>query len=108
MQALIYPGLGLGTILSKSKMMTDNMIVAGAKRLSELAPALKDPDDALLPPFGHAADVNFEIALAVIDQAIEDGVAQVDVPKEKRRAWAEEKRWKPEYMEYEYAEDGLK
>lgn len=51
-QALIYPGLGLGTILSKSKMMTDKMIVAGAKRLGELAPALKDPDQGLLPDFG--------------------------------------------------------
>jgi len=51
-QALIYPGLGLGTILSESKMMTDKMIVAGAQRLSELAPALKDPDASLLPPFG--------------------------------------------------------
>ena len=49
---MIYPGLGLGTILSGSKTMTDKMIVAGAHRLSELAPALKDPDQALLPPFG--------------------------------------------------------
>lgn len=32
--------------------MTDKMIVAGAKRLSEVAPALKDPDQSLLPPFG--------------------------------------------------------
>ena len=51
-QALIYPGLGLGTILSQSKLMTDKMIIAGAKKLSELAPAMRDPDDALLPPFG--------------------------------------------------------
>lgn len=32
--------------------MTDKMIVAGAKRLAELAPAMKDPDQALLPDFG--------------------------------------------------------
>jgi malate dehydrogenase (oxaloacetate-decarboxylating) len=51
-QALIYPGLGRGTILSKAKFMTDKMIVAGAKRLAELAPAIKDPDQALLPDFG--------------------------------------------------------
>jgi len=31
--------------------MTDKMIVAGAKRLAELAPALNDPDQALLPLF---------------------------------------------------------
>ncbi len=32
--------------------MTDRMIMAGAKRLSELGPALQDPDSALLPDFG--------------------------------------------------------
>jgi malate dehydrogenase (oxaloacetate-decarboxylating) len=51
-QALIYPGLGRGTILSKAKVMTDKMIVAGAKRLAELAPAMKDHNQALLPDFG--------------------------------------------------------
>jgi malate dehydrogenase (oxaloacetate-decarboxylating) len=42
----------LGTILAEAKRMTDGMIVAGAKRLSDMAPALKDPSDSLLPPFG--------------------------------------------------------
>jgi malate dehydrogenase (oxaloacetate-decarboxylating) len=51
-QALIYPGLGRGTILSKANFMTDKMIVAGANRLAELAPAMKDHTQALLPDFG--------------------------------------------------------
>lgn len=51
-QALIYPGLGFGTILADATKMTDKMIVAGSKRLSELAPALKDSSKALLPEFG--------------------------------------------------------
>jgi len=55
-QALIYPGLGLGTILANATKMTDKMIVAGSKRLSELAPALKDPKKALLPEFGGQSD----------------------------------------------------
>jgi len=42
----------MGAILAEAKMMTDGMIAAGAKRLSDLAPALKDPSDSLLPPFG--------------------------------------------------------
>jgi malate dehydrogenase (oxaloacetate-decarboxylating) len=51
-QALIYPGLGHGAILAEASKMTDKMIVAGSKRLSELAPALQDPSKALLPDFG--------------------------------------------------------
>ena len=109
--------------------MTDKMIVAGSNRLSELAPALKDPKNALLPEFGgelnfrlsrseeakrlmvDAASVNFEIALAVLEQATEEGVAQVeDIPTSAgdRRKWAEEKRWVPEYLQYQYDPAGRK
>ncbi|WRT70204.1 uncharacterized protein IL334_007199 [Kwoniella shivajii] len=109
--ALIYPGLGLGTILSRSKSMTDSMIVAGAKRLSELAPALKDPDESLLPEFGDAAQVNFEVALAVMAAAKDAGVAREEkMPddEDERRDWAENKRWEANYAEYVYDKDGLK
>ncbi|ODN94753.1 malate dehydrogenase (oxaloacetate-decarboxylating) [Cryptococcus wingfieldii CBS 7118] len=111
--ALIYPGLGLGTILSKSSTMTDKMIVAGAQRLAHLAPALKEknPDLALLPAFGDAQAVNFEVALAVIEQAVEEGVSREEgLPKGKEevRKWALEKRWEPEYVEFEYDPEGLK
>ncbi|GFZ48749.1 NAD-dependent malic enzyme [Saitozyma sp. JCM 24511] len=108
--ALIYPGLGLGTILSRAKTMTDKMIVAGARRLAELAPALNDPNQALLPDFGDAAKVNFEVGLAVLEQAIEEGVAtEKELPKskEERRKWADQKRWAPEYLEYVYDTEGL-
>jgi malate dehydrogenase (oxaloacetate-decarboxylating) len=117
--------------------MTDKMIVAGAKRLAELAPALKDPDQALLPDFGgesttvdpgheeihttdtrycsadsfsaDAAKVNLEVGLAVLEQAIEEGVAtEKGLPKskEERRKWADLKRWAPEYVEYVYDTEG--
>lgn len=128
-QALIYPGLGLGTILANATKMTDKMVVAGSNRLAELAPALKDPKKALLPEFGgalllrvslskgatklivDAASVNFEIALAVLEQAIEEGVAQAkDIPPSagERRKWAEEKRWIPQYQQYQYDPAGRK
>jgi malate dehydrogenase (oxaloacetate-decarboxylating) len=52
-----------------------------------------------------AASVNFEIALAVLEQAIKEGVAQAEgIPgsEGERRKWAEGKRWVPEYQEYRY------
>ena len=54
------------------------MILAGARRLASLSPALKDPDDALLPDIAVAPEVNFEVAIAVAEHAIEEGVAEVD------------------------------
>jgi malate dehydrogenase (oxaloacetate-decarboxylating) len=58
--------------------------------------------------FLDAAEVNFEIALAVFDQAVEEGVAGVDIPKDERRKYAEERIWKPVYVDYEYDEGGMR
>jgi len=106
--ALIYPGLGLGTVLSRSRSMTDTMILAGTHRLASLAPALKDPNGALLPDFGDAPEVNFEVAIAVIEQAIEEGSAGVEWAKQDVRGHVEEAIWLPEYGTYEYDPQGEK
>jgi malate dehydrogenase (oxaloacetate-decarboxylating) len=104
--ALIYPGLGLGAILAQSRTVTDTMIIAGARRLASLSPALKDPDDALLPDFADSPEVNFEVSIAVAEQAIEEGSAGVEWKKEDVRAHAQEKRWIPEYGTYVYDPQG--
>jgi len=106
LDALIYPGLGFGTVLSESRRMTDSMIAAGAQRLASLSPALKDPDLGLLPDFGDAPEVNFEVAVAVAEQAIEEGIARVTWDKSEARERGREKLWKPVYAEYVYDEDG--
>jgi malate dehydrogenase (oxaloacetate-decarboxylating) len=93
--ALIYPGLGLGAILSKSRTISDEMIIAGARRLASLSPALADPDNALLPDFADSPAVNLEVAIAVAEQAISEGSAGVDWKKEEVRAKAKEKQWEP-------------
>ncbi|KAF8079277.1 hypothetical protein FPV67DRAFT_108346 [Lyophyllum atratum] len=106
--ALIYPGLGLGTIIAKSRYLTDRMIIAGAQRLAALSPALSDPYNALLPDFGDAPDVNFEIAVAVTQQAIEDGSGDIKWRKEEVRERAKKAIWKPVYGEYVYDPNGAR
>ncbi|KIY65940.1 hypothetical protein CYLTODRAFT_399575 [Cylindrobasidium torrendii FP15055 ss-10] len=106
--ALIYPGLGFGAMLSQSRAVSDTMIIAGAQRLASLSPALKDPDDALLPDFGDAPKVNFEVAVAVAERAIEEGVAGVDWKKEEVREKAKAKLWEPVYPNYEFDAAGEK
>ncbi|KAI0721419.1 hypothetical protein C8T65DRAFT_566144 [Cerioporus squamosus] len=104
--ALIYPGLGLGAMLSKARSLTDTMIIAGARRLAELAPALKDPDDALLPDFEEAPRINYEVAVAVVEQAIEEGSAEIDWKKEEVREKVKQAQWKPVYGTYIYDPEG--
>lgn len=106
--ALIYPGLGFGAMITRSRRMTDTMIIAGARRLAALSPALKDPDNALLPEFSDARDVNTEVAIAVAEQAIEEGSAGVDWKKEEVRRKAKDKQWSPEYREFIYDPEGEK
>ena len=82
------------------------MIIAGARRLASLSPALKDPDDSLLPDFGDAPAVNFEVAVAVAEQAIEEGSAGVEWKKDDVREKAKERVWYPVYGEYEFDPQG--
>ncbi|KAK7063920.1 malic enzyme [Favolaschia claudopus] len=105
--ALIYPGLGFGAIITRSRLMTDTMIIAGARRLASLSPALKDPDDALLPDFADAPEVNFEVSVAVAEQAIEEGVADVDWSKEQAREKVRQHLWRALYGEYVFDENGM-
>ena len=89
--------------------MTDTMIIAGAQRLASLSPALKDPDDALLPDFGDSPAVNFEVAVAVAKQAIEEGNAAGEAARwkeEEVRSRVRERAWRPVYAEYVYDEAG--
>ena len=103
---MIYPGLGFGAVLAQSRTLTDTMIVAGTRRLANLSPALKDPDDALLPDFGDAPGVNLEVAIAVAEQAIKEGSAGVDWKVEEVRERAVAFQWKPIYGTYVYDPQG--
>ncbi|TFL06619.1 hypothetical protein BDV98DRAFT_540974 [Pterulicium gracile] len=104
--ALIYPGLGFGAMVAMSRTVTDTMIIAGARKLASLAPALEDPHGALLPPFENAFKINTEVAIAVAQQAIEEGKARVDWSKEDAEDKVESCQWQPFYGTYVYDEAG--
>jgi len=106
--ALIYPGIGFGAVISQSRILTDSMIIAATRRLASLSPALKDPDDGLLPDFGDSPAVNLEVAIAVAEQAVEEGQARISSRKEDVRRVVTEAQWKPVYGEYVYDVSGEK
>ncbi len=72
--AYIFPGLGLGVIAAKAKIITDNMFMASALALSELK---KDNSDgSLLPNLTSIRQVSKHIAKAVILSGIKDGIIE--------------------------------
>ena len=95
-------------MITQARIMTDSMIIAGTRRLASLAPALKDPDLPLLPDFADAPEVNYEIAVAVAEQAIEEGSAGVDWRKEEAREKIRQAQWIPVYKEFIYDPEGEK
>src|SRR5690606_22848602 len=81
--ALVFPGLGLGLVLSRASICTDGILAAATRALADLSPARKDPTAALLPPMREIRRISKHIAVAVLRQAFEEGVATVpreDVP----------------------------
>jgi malate dehydrogenase (oxaloacetate-decarboxylating) len=101
---LVYPGIGLGCVLSRAERLTMSMIVAAAHGLAELSPALEDPDLALLPDIKDVRHTSVSVAVKVIQQCVKEGLNRVkDIPEDEGelRKWVEEQMWKPEYREFE-------
>ncbi|WP_032091864.1 NAD-dependent malic enzyme [Necropsobacter rosorum] len=72
--ALLYPGLGLGVIVSGAEQVTDAMLLAAAEAVaSQVNP--QDLGASLLPPVDNLRASSATVAVAVAKQAVADGVA---------------------------------
>jgi malate dehydrogenase (oxaloacetate-decarboxylating) len=76
--ALIYPGIGLGTIVSRASQVTDGMLLAGSQALAALVDVGR-PGASLLPAVESLRPTSAAVAIAVALQAASDGVAQADL-----------------------------
>ncbi|KAG0652187.1 NAD-dependent malic [Hyphodiscus hymeniophilus] len=95
-----FPGIGLGCVLSRSKLLSDKMLVAAVKALAAQSPALKDPDKGLLPDVVNVREISVRIAGAVIKQAVEEGLAtQEGIPSDDAELdeWIREQMWDAVY-----------
>lgn len=95
-----FPGIGLGAVLSRTKLMPPSLLVAATKALAAQAPALKDPNAGLLPDVTNVREISVKIAAAVIKKSVEEGLAQEpDIPENDRdlEDWIRAQMWDPEY-----------
>ncbi|KAG8715915.1 NAD-dependent malic enzyme, mitochondrial [Ceratobasidium sp. 423] len=74
--AICYPALGLGTVISRSRTLSPGMIMAGVQALAELAP---NDDRSLLPDLANVRLVSVHIAAAVVRRAMEEGHARIEL-----------------------------
>ncbi|KAK5273435.1 NAD-dependent malic enzyme, mitochondrial [Exophiala xenobiotica] len=105
--SVCFPGIGLGGVLSRTKLMTDKMLVAATQALAKEAPVFKDPNKGLCPDVEEARPISVKIAAAVIRTAVEEGLAQTsDIPvenDEELEDWIKAQMWDAEYREYQRA-----
>jgi len=76
--ALLYPGLGLGTVVSRATHVTDHMLLAAADAVAGQV-ASRQLGAPLLPPVENLRASSAIVAGAVIRAAVDDGVAESDL-----------------------------
>ena len=92
--ALMFPGLGLGTIVARAERMPESLFLAAARAIAGLADAA-DPSQGLLPDIERLREVSATVAVAVVEAAVEAGLAgaEIDDPIAAVRS----AMWQPEY-----------
>ncbi len=93
--ALLFPGLGLGTIVCRATRMPDALFLAAARALAKLADPT-DPTKGLLPGIERLREVSATVAVEVILAAQKAGLATTAVadPIEAVRL----AMWEPAYL----------
>ena len=68
--SVVFPGIGLGCVLSRASQLTDAMLVAAVEAVAAESPAMKDPRGALLPDVDVVRDVSVRVARNVVKKAV--------------------------------------
>jgi malate dehydrogenase (oxaloacetate-decarboxylating) len=95
--AFIFPGLGLGVLASRARKVTDGMLTAAALALSEFVDKGRLAQGALYPRMDKIRVASKQVAVAVIQQALKEGVATAALP-ENLEAHLEARMWRPEFL----------
>ena len=94
--AMLYPGLALGAIVSRASRISNGMFAAAANAVSSLV-VVRHPGASLLPHVDDLRSVSATVAMAVAEAAVLEGLAGVkftDIVQQVQDAM-----WQAEYRE---------
>ncbi len=97
----IFPGVGLGAILSMTPKITDQMFVVASKALASMVPQALAVKGVLLPDIQDIRKVSEKVAIAVAKEARDIGLG-IRLPDDKLSALVKQAMWEPEYLPYRY------
>lgn len=76
----IFPGVGLGVLVSQARQVTDSMFLQAARTLADMAEPSDLEQGRLYPSFKRIREVSARIAAAVCKIAHDEGLAQAPYP----------------------------
>jgi malate dehydrogenase (oxaloacetate-decarboxylating) len=92
--AMLYPGLGLGAIVSRASRISKGMLAAAANAVSSLV-MVRQPGASLLPHIDDLRCVSLTVAVAVAEAAEAEGFARVEFHDIVQQV--QDAMWQPEY-----------
>jgi malate dehydrogenase (oxaloacetate-decarboxylating) len=102
----IFPGMGLGALVSGTSKITDEMFMAASRAISGM---LSDADlerGQVLPSIKDVRKVSAQVALAVAKVARDEGLG-MRADDEKMLSMIRHAMWSPKYLPYRYVKPEL-
>lgn len=97
--AYIFPGIGLGIVVSESAHVTDEMFAVAARTLADMVTENDLRLGRIFPPLTDIRKISHQIAVAVAEVAYERGLAKSLRPTDLPAA-VSEMMYTPDYAEY--------
>ena len=95
----VFPGVGLGVISCKAKLISDEMLMVASTTLADLSPGQEDQSSAVLPALTALPQISRKIAFKVAKAAIAQDLAR-EMTDDELLASIERNFWTPAYREY--------
>jgi malate dehydrogenase (oxaloacetate-decarboxylating) len=92
--AMLYPGLALGAIVSRATRISDGMFAAAANAVSSMV-TVRHPGASLLPQVDDLRSVSTTVAVAVAETAHAERLAGAKLPDIVQQV--QDAMWQPEY-----------
>ncbi|PEB53838.1 NAD-dependent malic enzyme [Bacillus pseudomycoides] len=96
--ALIFPGLGLGTIVVRASVMTDGMFAAAAEAVASKVDTSK-PGAPILPEVEELRNISEAVAIEVAKVAVAEGVAREKLDDNDIKEAVKKAMWQPVYRQ---------
>ncbi|KAH0646522.1 hypothetical protein KY284_034406 [Solanum tuberosum] len=111
----LFPGIGLGTLLSGSRIVSDGMLQAAAECLAAYITEEEVLKGIIYPSISRIRDITKEVAAAVVKEAIEEDLAEGYREMDSRELrkldeaqiseFVENNMWSPDYPTLVYKKD---